>query len=143
MKQNELLSYTYDFVSQMLENKEIFDSIRKIILFGSVARGDFTKESDIDIFVDTNSSANLKRINDSVKKEINKFEVKAEKTWALRGIDLPLNIIIDDINKKKWKNLQEELIGYGKLIYGKFELLPENREHKLIVSYNINMLPEN
>lgn len=142
MKQNELFSYAYDFVSQMLENKEIFDTIRKIILFGSVVRGDFTKNSDVDIFVDVNSSANPKKINDLVKKEINKFETRAEKTWAIRGINLPLKVIADDINKEKWKDLQEELLSYGKLIYGKFEILPENCVHKIIVTYNINLLPQ-
>ena len=142
MKQNELFSYAYDFVSQMLENKEIFDTIRKIILFGSVARGDFTKNSDVDIFIDVNSSSNPKRINDLVKKEINKFETSAEKTWAVRGINLPLKVIVDNINKEKWKDLQEELLSYGKLIYSKYELLPENRVHKIIVTYNLNLLPQ-
>lgn len=52
MKQNELFSYVYDFISQMLENRDIFGKIRKIILYGSIVRSDFTRDSDIDLFID-------------------------------------------------------------------------------------------
>ena len=61
MKQSEVFSYVYDFISQILEKKEIFESIKRIILFGSIARGDFDKDSDIDIFIELYNLKNEKK----------------------------------------------------------------------------------
>ena len=49
MKQETLVAYSMSAGSYLVEN---VPGIRNIILFGSVARGKFDKESDIDIFVD-------------------------------------------------------------------------------------------
>ena len=142
MKQNELFSYVYDFISQMLENRDIFGKIRKIILYGSIVRSDFTRDSDIDLFIDIIPSANPVKINESVRKEVNKFEARAEKTLYLRGINLPLKIIVDDINKERWKHLHDELKGYAHILYGKYEGLPEQRVHKVIVNYDLKALSQ-
>ncbi|MFH1439347.1 MAG: nucleotidyltransferase domain-containing protein [Candidatus Woesearchaeota archaeon] len=142
MKQNELFSYVYDFVSQILDQKVIFDSIRKIILFGSVVRGDFIKKSDIDLFIDIYPVNEASRINILIKKEINKFESKAEKDWHLRGIDLPIRVIVDDIEKEKWKELKEEVSAYGITIFGKFKQSYEGKRHKILVIYDIKKLSQ-
>jgi len=142
MKQNELFSYGYDFVSQLLDNKMLFDSIKRIIFFGSVVRGDFSKGSDIDLFIDLKSLKEYKKINDLIKKEINKFETRCEKTWFLREINLPIKIIVGNLEQEKWKDLREEILSYGKIVYGKFERLPEKLEHKLLVTYEIKKLSQ-
>src|SRR3990167_3043747 len=142
MKQNELFSYTYDFVSRILDNKPIFDSVRRIILFGSVVRGDFTNESDVDIFIDVYPTIPIKEITGLVKKEINKFESKAEKTWHIRGINLPLKIIVDDFELEKWKELREEVSSYGKIIFGKFEQPQTKKEQKLLITYDIKNISQ-
>lgn len=137
MKQHETISYVYDFISQLLDNKKLFDSIKRIILFGSVARGDFRKESDVDLFIDTN-----KKIDKTIGKEINKFEKRCEKSWHLRGIDLPIKVLVGNLNEKRWKNLKEEIISYGKIIYGKFEELPEEGKHKILIDYELKCISQ-
>jgi len=139
MKQQELYSYVYDFISQLLENNESINLIRKIILYGSVARGNFTEKSDIDIFIDTTNPSKLKA---QVEKELNKFEQKVEKTWALRGIKLPLKIMIENIEHSRWKNLREEIASYGKIIYGSIEETPMKLKHFLLVSYELKNLTQ-
>ena len=77
MKMAELFSYTYDFLSQLLEHEEILQSVQKIILFGSAVRGDFHSTSDIDLFIDTTSAPQIQKI---VKREQSLFEKRIEKT---------------------------------------------------------------
>jgi len=142
MKQNELYSYVYDFVSQVLDNKTVFDSVKKIVLFGSVARGDFRKESDIDLFVDLKSLKKQKKVNSLIKKEVDKFEARSEKTWHLRGVDLPLKIVVGDLDQKRWKDLREEMLSYGKIIYGDWEISPDGLKHHLLITYDLKHLPQ-
>ena len=47
MKMSEIYSYIYDFLSILHENSSFNKHVKGLILFGSVARGDFTKKSDI------------------------------------------------------------------------------------------------
>ena len=68
MKKTEIYSYVYDFLSRLIERLEE-DSIRSIIVFGSVARGDFDKESDVDIISDTTKED----VSSMVKKALNEF----------------------------------------------------------------------
>ena len=142
MRGNELLSYIYDFISQIIDNKDIFDSVRSIILFGSIVRGDFKKDSDIDIFIDVKSKEEKHNIDNIIKKELGKFELRGENSWHLRGIKLPINLIIDDINNEEWKDLKEEIKSYGKILYGKYSEAPEKLEHKIIISYDIIQLAQ-
>lgn len=142
MKQNELYSYVYDFISQLLDNEVIFGSIRQIILFGSVVRGDFRKESDVDLFIDLEDIKERKTINDLVKKELNKFETRSENSWALRGIDLPIKVVVGNLDQEKWKELKEEILSYGKILYGKFKELPGELQHQILVSYEISKLSQ-
>jgi len=138
MEQNELVSYTYDFISQLIENKIILKSVRRIILFGSVIRGDFTDKSDIDIFIDVKDSDN--EIKNIVKKELDKFEVRAKKSWHLRGIDIPIKVVVGDLREERWLELKEDILSYGRIIYGKFEESPEKVTHKILISYDIKKL---
>lgn len=140
MKQHELFSYVYDFISQLWDNSLLFSSIKRIILFGSIARGDFREESDIDLFIDLGTPERLEEVNRLIKKEINKFETRCEKTWFLRGIKLPLRVIAGNLEQERWKELREEILSYGKIIYGKFEEKPERLEHQVLISYSFGNL---
>lgn len=142
MKQYELFSYVYDFTSQLLDNKIIFSSLKRIILFGSVARGDIRKESDVDLFIDLKYPKEQKEINNLIKKEINKFEARSEKTWFLRGIDFPIKVIVGSLEQGKWEDLREEILSYGTIIYGRFEEKPEKLEHKILIDYNLKKLSQ-
>ncbi len=49
-----MIGYAQSFVSFLLDSY-VGGKVRKIILFGSVARGDFSTESDIDLFVEVDT----------------------------------------------------------------------------------------
>ncbi len=57
MNQDTLIAYALDFSSFLIDTAKVTDKIKRIMLFGSVARGDFTKESDIDLFIDTDEES--------------------------------------------------------------------------------------
>ena len=61
MENNEILSYTYDFISTLQFNIQSLQKIKAIILFGSIARGDYDKESDniIEREININDLVNL------------------------------------------------------------------------------------
>ncbi len=140
MKQQELFSYVYDFISSLLDHEEILQSIRRIILFGSVVRGDFHTQSDIDLFIDTISAGKIEKI---VQKEQALFEKKIEKTWELRGIALPLKVQIGDLQHSRWEALQEQIAQYGKIVYGPYEQVPKGLQHYTLMSYDLSALSQN
>ena len=59
-KRNELIAYAMDFTAYLLSKLEGVD---RIILHGSVARGDFDEESDVDLFVDSSKKNIDKKIS--------------------------------------------------------------------------------
>ena len=61
----ELISYALDFASFIVQNLKELDKVQSIILFGSAARDEAEKDSDVDIFVEVTS--NEKNIEKEVK----------------------------------------------------------------------------
>ena len=140
MKQTEVLAYTYDFISMLLEEKKIKNSIKQLILFGSVARENFDDESDIDLFFEVKQSSNEKEIERIIKETINRFEIVAEKTWNLRNINLPIKVIVGKEEDPTWENLKEEIKHYGIVLYGEYK---EQKENHALISYSLNKLKQN
>lgn len=134
MKKEDALPYVYDF-TRILAGK-INGKAKGIILFGSVARGDFDRESDVDIFVNVPKSK-----TDAVQKAVdsarNEFEIYAERTWKLQGMDLPIKCIVGDIDSPRWSELKREIISSGISLYGKYKELPEGLKHYFIFSFNL------
>ena len=87
-----LISYAEAFVSYLFRIGSIKDcDIRCIYLFGSVARGDFDKESDIDIFIETNVKGNLKSITDRAIKHF--YNSDEKKKFSLMGIENDIKVM--------------------------------------------------
>ncbi len=114
MQRSELISYAMSFDSFLARDKTISGNISKIILFGSVARGDFDRESDIDIFVET-------ALDDkTLQKQLELFnKSKASEHHRLSGIRN--EIILKAGKLEKWKGLHESISEDGIVLYGKYE----------------------
>jgi predicted nucleotidyltransferase len=137
MKKEIIISYLYDFLSDLmnsLNNKKI----NQIILFGSVAKDDFDKESDIDIFIDTEED-----IEKEYKNALFNFEKRSERTWKLKEIDFPINSIRDNLKKEKWDNLRQEISSNGIILYGRYKKELKELEHKIMITYSIKKLNSN
>ena len=136
-----MIQYIYDFLSILFDKVKDREKIRGIILFGSFARGDQRKDSDIDLFVDTNKS-DKEEINELVKDSLNEFEIKVEKNWKLKGISNPIVPIVDDINAEKWSELRSEINSYGIVLYGKYKSSPEKIRQEVLIEYDISKIKQ-
>lgn len=120
-----LIGYSMSFASFLLDSS-IGENIRKIILFGSVARGDFTDDSDIDLFIDTNK----KHEKDIEKTEALFRNSKTAEAWKLKGVTNDISLKIG--NLESWK-LKRSVISSGIILYGKYEKVPEKTKYYLLI----------
>lgn len=116
LKQNELKAYVSSFVSFLL--KEIGEDVRYIdgiILYGSAASGTATKESDVDIFIDTK-----KDLKNEIKELQKRFYNSREAAlFRLRGVDNEISLKIDEL--KEWKELHRSISSNGIVLWGEYE----------------------
>ena len=116
----ELIAYAHSFISFVFPK---IKGIKEIILFGSVAREEAEKESDIDLFFDVNEK-DENQIKEIIKTELKKYyKSKIAETWLLKGIKNPIKIEVGDLNK--WK-LKRSIISQGITLFGEHKELPEN-----------------
>ena len=134
------IAYIYDFLSMVFESLGT-DKIREVILFGSVAKGSQDKKSDIDLFFNVKNKNEEKEIEEKLKSLLKSFEVKAEKTWALKKIKFPINFIVGSLEDETWKNLRDEIASSGLMLYGQYKEMPENLSQNYIFYYSLSNLP--
>lgn len=122
----KLISYAQDFVSFLMQNFNGADKIIKIIMFGSTARGESGRDSDIDIFIE---------IGEEQEKEINKIKedfyksIKFKKYWNLLGIKNEINLSIGHL--KDWGDLNRSIISDGITLFGKYTDNVKTKPHVL------------
>ncbi len=128
---SNLTSYALDFVSFLLQKVKKTEVIKHIILFGSVARVEADKASDVDIFID------LVAEDAAFEKDciniVSSFYSSAKYThyWKLLGITNEIKLHIGVL--ENWKELKPSIIADGVLLYGKFK--PDIKEGKHIVLF--------
>jgi len=111
------------------------DNIKKIILFGSVARSEATKESDVDIFIEVNKKS--KKFEEQIKNIMEKFYNSREASlFKLKGIENKFSLKIGKL--KEWKDLERSIASTGILLYGHYETqtLPSGVKHFIIVFWS-------
>ena len=119
--QTQLIGYALSFASFLLDSK-IGDKINKIILFGSVARGDFNPESDIDLFIDAD-----KRLEKEINNLLLLFKFSdAQKVYEMKKVTNGLSLKVGSLSQ--W-GLRREVISSGIILYGKFQELPEKTKY--------------
>jgi len=134
---NDLVSYAMDFVSFLIREIKEIDNIRNIILFGSAARGEADKESDIDIFVDLIKYS--RKEEEKIKKIQDKFmgSAKYKNYWKLLGIENSINLMIGKLDE--WKELKPSIVSNGITLYGKFKAEIKGGKHTAFFIWeNIN-----
>ena len=127
-----LKAYASYFVSYLLCNLENIENVQRIILFGSVARDEGTKESDVDLFIEVKKKT--KKIENEIKKMIEGFYKSREASlFKLKGIDNEISIKIGEL--KEWKDLHKSIASTGIVLYGNYEIseLPFGVKNYIIV----------
>lgn len=136
-KKRELVAYAMDFCSFLLRS-EIGTDVRRAVLFGSVARGDFDSESDVDIFIDTDGEKN---VDASVKKVLKSFEMsETNDNWGLKGVKNPISIKVGKL--EAWE-LYGSVISNGIILYGKFEEMPKEAKYYSMLALDFGKMDRN
>lgn len=121
---NELIAYASAFVAFVLPKLE---RVKEIILFGSVARGEAIKESDIDLFFEVENKEDAEKIENISRKEAERFyKSKIAELWFLRGIKNEIKIKVGILDE--WE-LKRSIISEGIVLYGKYKSMPEKVKH--------------
>ena len=128
---NNLKSYASYFVSYLLDNLKNAN-FEKIILFGSVAKDEATKESDIDIFIE------VKNENKKLKVDINQiledfYKSREALLFKAKGIDNKISLIIGKL--EEWKDLKASIENTGIILYGVY--VPEKMAGKNLKKYSL------
>lgn len=127
--QDELICYAGSFVSFLLSNRNLWKTptVKSIILFGSVARGDFDDMSDIDIFVDLYNKKDEERVEKIVNEQLSAF-VKSgmHREWHLKGVNRNVKCMVGIL--EEWK-LKRSIISDGIVLFGKYVEAPAGLVH--------------
>ena len=123
-----MLSYAQSFVSFLFRTPGVnVTDIKSVYLFGSVARGDFDEDSDIDIFI--NADKNEKEILKFSKIALKNFYRSNEyKKFSLLGITNPISVKCGDV--EKW-GLFRSIKAEGIIMYSS-SLFPLFRKYFLV-----------
>ncbi|MBS3130792.1 nucleotidyltransferase domain-containing protein [Candidatus Woesearchaeota archaeon] len=129
MKRNELVSLGMSFASFLVGGNE-GSKIDALILFGSVARGDFDSESDIDIFVDSSLDEN------TLEKQLGLFNrSRLRELHSLKGIKNEISIKAGRLDR--WKGLRESIAEDGIVLYGKYEEAPKGLARYVLFNISV------
>lgn len=132
LNKNQLISYAMEFSSFLVENT---DKINKIILYGSVVKGDFNEDSDIDLFIEILDKKDEKKIK---KIEERFYKTNLYQRWKLKGLSNELSLIIGKISDKEWENLKRAMLNTGIMLYGKYKgNVPKTYQYTIFVFENI------
>ncbi len=128
MKLNKLafIGYAESFASFLLpELKDL--SVKDIILFGSTARGDYDKSSDIDIFIDLEKEEDAPKVEKIVNSNLKKFyKSRIFEVWGLKGIKSSISVKTGML--EKW-GLKRSIISDGIILYGRYRQQPKGMKH--------------
>lgn len=134
---SKLISYAMDFASFLIQKIKEKSEINQIILFGSVAREEAAKESDIDIFIDIIKEN--KNIENEIKVILEDFKLstKYQNYWKPLGIKNEIKLIIGELGK--WEELKPSIIANGIILYSKFKpQLTEGKHKAFFIWENVN-----
>ncbi len=116
----ELIAYAASFASWLILKIEA----EEIILFGSAARGDFEKDSDVDLFVNITGNEKKQKESEAVaQKELGLFyKSKVYELWKLKGMEHNIHLLVGNLDT--WK-LKRSVISNGIVLYGPYKEMPQ------------------
>lgn len=104
--------------------------IQEVILFGSVARGDFTSKSDIDLFFNVSSKEHVLKVEQELKVIEPKFyKSQMYQVWKQKGVNNPLSLKVGILDQ--WE-LKRSVISDGIVLYGKYKSDVKGKGYLLI-----------
>ena len=110
-------AYASYFVSYLINNFKKIENISNIILFGSAAKGEAKKSSDIDFFIEV--KRNSKNFEKEIIDLVNDFYKSREALiFKTKGIDNKINVIVGKL--EDWADLRKSIESTGIVFYGNY-----------------------
>ena len=135
MNQQDLVALAHDFLSTVF-SKVALSKIRRVVLFGSVARNEFDKDSDLDLFIDS-----IEHIEPEISSALRSFNAARRRVWDLKGVTIPVKVTTGVLEKPAWENLRMELGDHGIVLHSRFSTAPVLKEH-ILVNYSMDNLTQ-
>jgi hypothetical protein len=100
-----------------------------------VAQGRGGKDSDIDLFFDTDASESRKReLSSRIRNAISDFHLSQEALkFKMEGISNEISFIVGNLSE--WKNLQRSMSSTGIVLYAKYESKPKKGLNHFIIIF--------
>jgi predicted nucleotidyltransferase len=131
MSEQELRkSYAISFVSFIMKNPKLATKIDMIILYGSVAKSTSFKDSDIDIFIESEKST--EKFRKDIDLALKDFHRSKEAIiFKLTGIDNEIKPKIGRLDE--WPDLKRSILSDGIVLWGRMEHgKPKGTKHMVI-----------
>ena len=130
---NNYLAYASYFASYLLNNLNDLAKINRIILFGSAARNEAKKDSDVDIFLD------VKKINKDFEKKINNilnsfYKSREALIFKNLRIDNKIALIVDKL--ENFPELKLSMESDGIVLYENYVSTDLGGKKQLIISWD-------
>ena len=111
------------------------DEINRVILFGSVAQDRGGKDSDIDLFFDTEDNESRKReLSSRIRSAISDFHLSQEALkFKMEGISNEISFIVGDLSK--WNDLRRSMSSAAIVLYAKYESRPKKGLNHFIIIF--------
>lgn len=132
-----IISYAQYFAAYFADNlsKKTLEEIQRIVLFGSLARQEAAKSSDVDIFIE------IKKKTKKIEQEINSitnafYQSREALLFKARGIDNKISLKMG--NLKEWEDLYGSIASTGIVLYGPYEAkeLPSGVQQQIIIYWD-------
>jgi len=129
MKNSDYKAYASSFVSYLLRKLEDkINDIDEIILYGSVAKDNAMKTSDVDIFIDT--KRDFKKEISNIVDEF--YKSRAALLFKTKGIENDISIKTGELIT--WEELHRSIASTGITLWGRYQTIekPIGSQHKII-----------
>jgi len=124
----QAIAYAQNALSFVFLDATLIKKCNAIYLFGSAARGEMEKESDIDLFFDFGSEEEKKEA--ALHAALKRFYQSQDfQKWKLLGFTYPFSIKVGKL--EEWE-LRTSVQADGILLYSKEPLISETKRHILI-----------
>lgn len=112
----QAIAYAQNALSFLFLGGHIKDNIKKIYLFGSAVRGELEKESDIDLFIDTEEKQ-AQEIERAITSALSRFYQSNDyKKWKQMKFIYPFSFQVGEL--EKWE-LKTSVFAEGILLYSR------------------------
>lgn len=134
---HDILGYSFFAAGYLLSglSERELKKLKSVLLFGSVAQGNATKESDIDLFFDVEMPRKSQlALRSKLNKEAENFYISSKGLeFKMMGIDSDISIKVGKL--EEWADLAQSISSHGIVLYQRYTAEPPGLRAYAIFSW--------